>query len=305
MARVQAYLPLMTDATRPALGSGRALTPSYTHSVRLAEDVEASMVTATLMQRFWAFLLDTLSMTVIVLIAVLFAELTLQSWFAIGMLLAYYIALFVYFGYFFICEGLLVGQTPGKLAVGIRVVDLHGRPMTPVAGLVRSFARFPMIMAAPQLLASAFGGAEQDMITTVLMLCACADVLYALADPRSRRLGDVAAGTVVVSQRIPPVFGTVPRMPRYAELPVHVFPLRAEQLNRLSPADFATLEDFGARIRSFGQPRREQAATVVAGALATRMRYHLPVTPADAERFLYEVHCALRDQFRQLYPDLY
>lgn len=278
--------------------------PSYTHAIRLAENVEAGMFTASLSQRFWAFVLDTLVMLGIVVVAAL--GFSLFAFFSEAVVYFGMIAgTFVYFAYFFVCEALLVGQTVGKLATGIRVVSLDGQPMTATAGLVRSFARFPMVVSGMQLPIAAMGESELGTIGVILMSCACIDALYAVGDPRSRRLGDVAAGTVVVSQRLPQAAPDAPRLPRYTELQPQLFPVRAEELNRLSPTDLAMLEEFGARIRSFRSPRREQAAAAVAGALAARMRYHLAIPPLDAERFLYEVHCAMRDRFRQLYPDLY
>jgi uncharacterized RDD family membrane protein YckC len=74
------------------------------------------------------------------------------------------------------------GQTPGKKVVGLRVVNADGTPVGWVASTTRNLLRaFDMLP-----LAYAFG------------------VLASLFDPRGRRLGDMAAGTLVVHVPQPP-----------------------------------------------------------------------------------------------------
>jgi uncharacterized RDD family membrane protein YckC len=75
------------------------------------------------------------------------------------------------------------GATPGKRAVGLRVVQASGSPITFGQAVVRNFLRF--IDGMP-LFTYAFG------------------VTSCLASKRFQRLGDLAAGTVVVYDRIPP-----------------------------------------------------------------------------------------------------
>ncbi len=82
----------------------------------------------------------------------------------------------VQWGYFAVFEIVMDGRTPGKLAVGLRVVAHHGGRSSVVAILVRNVLR------------------GLDLITG----------LPAMAmDRRCRRLGDMVAGTVVVHHREP------------------------------------------------------------------------------------------------------
>src|SRR2546426_973122 len=48
---------------------------------------------------------------------------------------------FVYFGYFLVCEVVMGGRTPGKAAMGLRVVRLDGSAPDFVALLIRNVVR--------------------------------------------------------------------------------------------------------------------------------------------------------------------
>ena len=77
-------------------------------------------------------------------------------------------------GYFAAFEIALAGRTPGKIAVGLRVVSRVGGRTTAAAILVRNFIRtFDMLIGIPIM----------------------------AVDRRSRRLGDFIAGTLVVHHR--------------------------------------------------------------------------------------------------------
>ena len=77
-------------------------------------------------------------------------------------------------GYFAAFEIALAGQTPGKLAVGLRVVSRVGGRTTPAAILIRNFVRtFDILVGIPIM----------------------------AVDRRARRLGDFIGGTLVVHHR--------------------------------------------------------------------------------------------------------
>jgi uncharacterized membrane protein SpoIIM required for sporulation/uncharacterized RDD family membrane protein YckC len=83
-------------------------------------------------------------------------------------------------GYFVLFEGLRDGQTPGKRWMGIRVVHDGGFPLTMRGAAVRNLIRVVDIQPAPSWIV---GG------------------LCMMLHPRTKRLGDLAAGTVVVRDR--------------------------------------------------------------------------------------------------------
>src|SRR5437867_3568123 len=84
----------------------------------------------------------------------------------------------LFWGYYFLWELLWSGQTPGKRAIGLRVVHADGTNIGLTASLVRNLLR-PID----------FRPADYGVGLLVLVIT-----------PRSQRLGDLAAGTVVVRE---------------------------------------------------------------------------------------------------------
>lgn len=85
----------------------------------------------------------------------------------------------MFFGYSLGFEIAWSGQTPGKRAVGIRVVRQDGGSITAAAALIRNVMRVVDGLPAYYII---------GMVTM-------------LVDRRCRRLGDLAAGTIVVKER--------------------------------------------------------------------------------------------------------
>ena len=82
----------------------------------------------------------------------------------------------IFFGYFILFEALWNGQTPGKKLMGIRVVRDGGYPIDFSASLIRNLVRVGEW---------AIGGYAISAIS-------------ALISPENKRIGDIAAGTIVV-----------------------------------------------------------------------------------------------------------
>ena len=87
----------------------------------------------------------------------------------------------VYWFYMVLFEGLNQGRTPGKIAMGLRVVNANGLPVTWVPSLVRNLLRNVDMLP----LLYGFG------LTSMFF------------DRDSRRLGDRVAGTLVIHERVP------------------------------------------------------------------------------------------------------
>ncbi|MBC7373817.1 MAG: RDD family protein [Frankiales bacterium] len=90
-------------------------------------------------------------------------------------------------------ETLLRGRTPGKAAMGLRVVRDDGGPIAFRQALVRG-------------LSGAF--LERPGITVFV-----AGIVSSLLNPQGKRLGDLMAGTVVLRERVPVRGGAVAQMP--------------------------------------------------------------------------------------------
>ena len=100
-------------------------------------------------------------------------------------------------GYPVLFETLSSGRTLGKLALGLRVVRDDGGPIRFRHALTRALVG----------VALEWPGLILPLITWV------ASLGVMLANPRSKRLGDLAAGTIVIHERTPAAWGWVPGMP--------------------------------------------------------------------------------------------
>lgn len=137
--------------------------------------------------RFLAALIDTAIIVLLQIIlfgsVLLFASITSESASEtlIGWLLAIagIVSFLFFWGYYIFFEILWNGQTPGKRQVGLRVIRVDGTPITPTEAIIRNLVRLI------DLLPTAYG------IGVVTMFIS----------PNSRRVGDLAAGTLVVHDR--------------------------------------------------------------------------------------------------------
>jgi len=93
---------------------------------------------------------------------------------AVGILI--FIVFMIFFGYYILFEAFWNGQTPGKRALGIRVVRDGGYPLDFTASLVRNLIRVGELTVGFYVIAG----------------------IVAVLSPMNKRLGDIAAGTIVV-----------------------------------------------------------------------------------------------------------
>jgi uncharacterized RDD family membrane protein YckC len=142
--------------------------------VQTPEGIEFSLYPAGILIRACSYIIDVIiqgviSLAAIIVFANVFAEL-LGAW-----ILFLYMFLLTWF-YHVICELSFKGQSPGKKIMGIRVVRSNGSPINPGASFVRNLLRF----------ADTFMG---------FFLVALSSMT---ASPGFRRIGDLAADTLVV-----------------------------------------------------------------------------------------------------------
>ena len=113
--------------------------------------------------------------------------------------------MFIVFGYFILFEGFGNGQTLGKRVAGVRVRMADGTPITFAAAAGRNLLR------------------PADMMPGLYMV----GLIAMFTNPRSQRLGDLVAGTiVVVEQKAPAVQIAAPHVAGIHPLEVHVGELR-------------------------------------------------------------------------------
>jgi uncharacterized RDD family membrane protein YckC len=88
------------------------------------------------------------------------------------------IVFLIFFGYFIVFEALWNGQTPGKRMLGIRVVRDGGYPVDFMASLIRNLIRVGEMMLGFYAVSAA----------------------VAVFSPMNKRIGDIAAGTIVIRE---------------------------------------------------------------------------------------------------------
>lgn len=147
------------------------------------------------------------------------------SSFLLGLVVAGAVLLLTaYWAVFEIARG---GQTPGKRALGLQVRSLDGGPVAPMQSILRGLFLPVDILPLPLPLG--------------FVLCA--------ATPLAQRLGDFAAGTIVV--RLPRELGRAQREPwpgeRWSALAQRVLPLTPALAARFTRADVACLRNLLAR----------------------------------------------------------
>jgi uncharacterized RDD family membrane protein YckC len=154
-----------------------------TISVKTSDNVTLGYSVAGLGSRLVAQILDNLLAVPITLVAILLFSAVVgifvtgadgAGYAAVG---AGFFAFFVYFGYFFVAEAVTGGRTPGKSAMGLRVIRIDG-----------SAADFAAI-------------AVRNVIRIVDVLVVLIGIVVMFFQPQTRRLGDLGAGTIVVRDR--------------------------------------------------------------------------------------------------------
>lgn len=170
---------------------------SAQYSIETPENVSFSYAVAGVGHRFIAALLDsTLLFGALLLLNIVVLALTAAAGgmsaadaleteqersFAEGLVLALFalVNFLIYWGYFIVFELVWNGQTPGKRAVRIRVVQTDGSPVRPTAVIVRNLVRVIDFMPL------GYGVGLLSMLFT----------------RHEQRLGDLAAGTLAVKER--------------------------------------------------------------------------------------------------------
>lgn len=169
---------------------------------------------------------------------------------------AIFLSFVLLWGYYILFEMLWSGQTPGKRAVGLRVVREGGRPITFVASAIRNLIRFIDFLPG-------FYGLG---------------VMVMFIDQRARRLGDLAAGTLVVKER-----GTVSleSLTRQTDpLPTAAtngepVQLKLPNLHLVTEEDYNLVQDFLRRRSELGRESRAQ----LGAQLAENLRVRLGIPP--------------------------
>jgi uncharacterized membrane protein SpoIIM required for sporulation/uncharacterized RDD family membrane protein YckC len=231
--------------------------------VETPEHVLLSFDLAGLGTRAAAAVMDLLILGLINTLVVVFAaaagvteswESGLGSWGAAIVVLFFSLGYFLYFALF---EALWHGRTPGKRAQGIRVVQDTGRPITANAAMVRNLIRIV------------------DFVVPFGPLPGTALVFFHSAN---KRLGDLAAGTIVVRERVA-AWGLAPVAPAPATAAAGALELGPPDL---AEQEFNLLDRFLARADQLLPAVRARMASD----LARRLEGRIPRRTTDAMAYL-------------------
>lgn len=225
-----------------------------TLEVRTPESIAFNYELAGLGSRFLALIVD-LAIQILTLVALgagvllvasrlphrSIAQATEKLAESVGVAIVIAVLFIVLFGYFIVFEALWNGQTPGKKLLGLRVVRDGGYPIDFGASLIRNLIRVGEQFIGFYALAA----------------------ISALISPENKRLGDLAAGTIVV------------RDARLAE-PRTLAEPRAEPVYAptayLSGEERALIKRFLERRDALSADRRRE----LAAQLASRIRERMP-----------------------------
>jgi uncharacterized RDD family membrane protein YckC len=259
-------------------------------SIETPELVDIEMPLAGIGSRFIALLIDTLIWAAgLVLLGLMFwtigpaveafSQISYQWQAAI-----WFFALFLLnWGYFTLFEAFWNGRTPGKRVARIRVIQRSGRPIGFFESLARNLVRYV------------------DQIPFFYAV----GVIVMFVTRQHQRLGDLAAGTLVVRDREPDttpwsdspnrtftaqIFSAPPPTPE----PHTLVSLPAADVARLSSADLEVLEGFFARRLDMALATRQMLAERIAAAIQAKSGLEAP-PGVSTETFLEAAARQLRD----------
>ena len=255
-----------------------------TLDINTPENVAFGYHVAGIGSRFLAAMLDTLLIFLLqaaviaafLLILYILDQTTLaknlSAWAIAGLGLVTFL---FYWGYYIFFEMLWNGQTPGKRRTGIRVIRTDGTPITLSESLIRNLVRIV------DLLPAAYGHG----------------ILTMFIDKQSRRLGDLAAGTLVVHDRAPISIQSlsVRRAVNYSMQGFKPLPLDGFPLERLTNDDQSLIDNFLSRRDQL--THRGALAIQILNTLHTRLGLPRPsISPTDAEDTLIAILRAVQER---------
>ncbi len=212
--------------------------------------------------------LDLLIEGLIIFVVVLALALTSlggDSWIAITALIVF-IAL-VIFGYPMLFELFWSGRTPGKAALGLRVVTEDGAPVSATTAFARSACQIVDFLLIP-------GGIIA--------------IIAALSSPRNQRVGDMVGGSIVLRERSATGPSQAVAFPAPPGWEAYVASL---DVARLNAEQYQVIRSFLLRVGDLAPGARHALAIRIARPTA-RALGHTPAAGVHPEMFLVAVAAA-------------
>ena len=235
-------------------------------SIETPEQIEINYSIAGIGSRFYAALIDIAVMTPIAFIG---AYVTIRAITGLDEILGNWlgaiagVATFaLLWGYYMVCEITMNGQSPGKRALGLRVIKVHGYPISFSDSAIRNLVR----------------------IVDFLPFLYGAGLVTMLSNKNWQRLGDLAAGTLVVKEdtKVSPNPARTPTIRKSTFVYTDWI-----QLDQLTDAELASIREYLSRRGILPRLRRIQLVRAIGTPIARKMGGSAPI---DYELFLEELY---------------
>jgi uncharacterized RDD family membrane protein YckC len=228
---------------------------SRTVTVVTPENVQVTYQVAGFASRFVATLVDLILQALMIFLVLwvisLFNSLDGGAGFGLGSIVTavgLVVDFLILFAYPIFWEMRWGGRTPGKRLMGLRVIRDGGYPINLVSSATRNVLRFIDFGILP--------------ITPPLALCGLPGLITIFLSPTYKRIGDYAAGTlVIVEAGMTPFAGD--RQPAPTRPTVAQFMPLVRNLDRLTPEEYRVVRRFTSR--------RERMDLPVQAALGERL----------------------------------
>ncbi len=245
-------------------------TPDY--SISTPENVDLHLELAGIGNRVLAVLIDTTIIGVVIgciaivgcIIAILLDQAGLDGdvrnlALLVVVMISVFIAFFINFGYHIFFEGVWMGQTPGKKVAQIRVIEANGQPVGWSAVFIRNIVR---------------------VLDTGLLLIG---LLVMLINKNERRIGDLAAGTLVIRERKPDVRSEI-KLLTNAEADTLL------DIGRITPQEYDLLARFLRRRETLSPSQRPLVAVKVADYFHEKLNEPDQMSKSNSEEYLERLY---------------
>lgn len=187
----------------------------------------------------------------------------------------------VIWGYFIFFEYKWNGQTPGKRALGIRVIRDGGYPVDGNSVVVRNLLR--VVDGMPILLLSMliYGiSANQPIIAETAGIPVLITLLCIMLTAKYQRIGDMSAGTIVIRQRHALVKSLDDLAPYVRVMPEHLASYAladiAAHIDEMTPLEYRAIRWYSDRRLKIPLTIQQAAAMVLAVPLMFRLGIRPP-----------------------------
>ena len=232
--------------------------------IETPEGVDLEVTLAGLASRTGACFVDSLiiSATLVVLFIAMsllgaFAAQSSEDLFLLILGIGSLASMVVLIGYYLLFESLNGGRTPGKAAFGIRVISVDGSPLGFGAVAIRNLVR----------------------LVDFLPAFYAVGLIAIVTNKRNQRVGDLAAGTVVIRDR-----KVVAAPPANLVEGIDLTVLPPWDVSMVSEEEVGLVRRFAERRQSMQPANRAHLAAILAGPL--RAKIAAPDAPSDDIEFL-------------------